>query len=69
MYARFTALPSSVKQAVSLKRVSNVDWWILQDYPTVRLRMPHVSNYYTNLVDHIPHWSVTVSLRSDQSRN
>jgi hypothetical protein len=53
--------PSVVNQAVSMDRVSNVDWWIRQDYPTARLRMPHVFNY-TNLEDHIPHWSVTVRL-------
>jgi len=61
LHAKLTAFPASVsKQAASLDWVSNVGWWIRQDYPTVRLRMPHVSNY-TNLKGHL---SATVTGRS-----
>jgi hypothetical protein len=53
LHAKFAVIPPSVVlQAVSLDRVSNVDWESRQDYPTVRLRMPHVFNY-TNLEGHI----------------
>lgn len=52
LHAKFTATPLKPDRHEASCVVGsggfNVEWWSGQDYPTVRLRMPHVSNY-TNL--------------------